>query len=158
MHNAKMMDTSEQVAVTVPLKWYEYDQNNSGGGFVQDENLSHHVYIQAPSHDEANDIGELLGMHCFSGECNCCECCGCRWSSAYEYSDVSEDEITDHLLHYAGLDGKKVWFKDLYEGLGIRLHPYKGEVMATQYDDPHLQKYGKLHAIALLSLANAKGD
>jgi hypothetical protein len=63
------------------LLWYCFDQNNSGGSFVIDQDVAQDVYIQAHSSEEAIGIAESVGIY-FDGvekEMDC-ECCGNRWS------------------------------------------------------------------------------
>lgn len=66
------------------MAFYEYNQNNSGGGFDfdADRGITHYVIIEAGSADEANERAELVGLY-FDGEGDC-ECCGNRWSEAWE--------------------------------------------------------------------------
>lgn len=76
------------------LKWFEYDQNNSGGSFVinDERGLGPRVYIQAHSHIEANAIAETKGIY-FDGEGDC-ECCGNRWHEVY--GDGEENLMLDY--------------------------------------------------------------
>lgn len=82
----KMTDTS----VTLPLKWYDFSQNNSGGRFHYTNKVGTHVYIQATSQAEATAKALEAGVY-FDGcaEGRDCKCCGDRW---YEpYSSPSEE-------------------------------------------------------------------
>ena len=59
------------------LRWYEFDQNNSGGSFRLP---AHVVWIQAGSSEEAARLAEAEGLYfdgCESGLD--CPCCGDRW-------------------------------------------------------------------------------
>lgn len=74
---------SETLAVCVAsptLKWYEYNQNNSGGHFDADKSVCHRLFVQAENADAANSIAESLGVY-FDGvdDGRDCECCGDRW-------------------------------------------------------------------------------
>jgi hypothetical protein len=118
------------------LKWYEFSQNNSGGSFVVNENLSHRVYIQALDTASAISKAEDMGIY-FNG----CEdgrdrsCCGDRWHEPYgevkfpleygndlifknieEYAQYLADEYgwtrPDIYLHYANGDKKKIYKKE----------------------------------------------
>ncbi len=80
-------------------KFYRYIQNNSGGDFIVDTNLTRNVYIEANSIDEANKFAENLGVY-FNG-CDLgidCFCCGDRWSEPqelifpYTYGRLSKPE------------------------------------------------------------------
>ena len=67
------------------MKFYFFDQNNSGGSFVVDDKLCHRVIIEASNVDEAIDIAENMGIYfdgCSTG--NDCECCGDRWYRPYD--------------------------------------------------------------------------
>lgn len=62
------------------LGWYEFDQNNSGGSFDVDDDVTHRIYIQAFSYKEAEDKALDLGVY-FNGvqSGRDCDCCGDRW-------------------------------------------------------------------------------
>ena len=61
-------------------KFYEFSQNNSGGGFDTDDKLCHRLFIEADSNEEAISKAENLGCY-WNGvdEGMDCECCGDRW-------------------------------------------------------------------------------
>lgn len=86
-----------------------YDQNNSGGSFDLNENISHRVVIEAESSYEASEIAESLGIY-FNG-CNegmDCPCCGDRW---YD----SPHNLTELVERY-GVDSKKYYGISEYSG------------------------------------------
>lgn len=65
-------------------KFYQFTQNNSGGYFKFDENVSHYVIIEAENPKHANKIAENIGIY-FDG-CDIgldCSCCGDRWSELW---------------------------------------------------------------------------
>jgi hypothetical protein len=65
-------------------KFYHYDQNNSGGSFEVNDNVSYNVFIEANSASEADARAEEIGIY-FDG-CDKdmdCPCCGDRWYSAH---------------------------------------------------------------------------
>lgn len=64
------------------MKWYQFDQNNSGGSFIVDSNVCHRLFIQAEDADSANQKAEDLGCY-WNGvdDDRDCECCGDRWYS-----------------------------------------------------------------------------
>jgi hypothetical protein len=66
------------------LKLFEYDQNNSGGTFIENDKLCHKVVIEAYDANEANEIAQTLGIY-FNGcdDETDCPCCGDRWYQAY---------------------------------------------------------------------------
>lgn len=67
-----------------------FNQNNSGGWFQMDDNVSHYVIVEADSADEANDRAESIGIY-FDGcaDERDCDCCGDRWDRAW--SDDGDD-------------------------------------------------------------------
>lgn len=71
------------------LKWYMFDQNNSGGSFVVDDKLCHRLFIEAESFDDAVMKAEDLGCY-WNGveDGRDCPCCGDRWS---KWNDDSVD-------------------------------------------------------------------
>lgn len=64
--------------------FYEYHQNNSGGGFAYEEDgVTYLVIIEANSPAEADERAERVGIYFDDeGEIDC-ECCGSRWNRAY---------------------------------------------------------------------------
>lgn len=60
---------------TGTAKWYHYDQNNSGGYCIRNDDVGDDVFIQAYSAEQANeifsDISEDYNEYC--------QCCGERW-------------------------------------------------------------------------------
>ena len=59
----------------VKLKWFEFDQNNSGGYYIENDVVGSKIFVQAPSAKEACDIAAEL-TEPYS---EYCECCGERW-------------------------------------------------------------------------------
>ena len=91
------------------LRWFEYRQNNSGGSFVSNDEVSHFVFIQAESTDAANKKAEEVGIY-FDG-CDKgwdCDCCGDRWYPSHGHEDSfvtyqygREPETHDNVRDYA---------------------------------------------------------
>lgn len=77
--------------------FYLYNQNNSGGRFHQDDDLSHRVVIEAPSIGMADGKAEEIGIY-FNGveSGHDCGCCGDRW---YE-PDVLDGYDRQAMLDY----------------------------------------------------------
>lgn len=74
-------------------KFYEWNQNNSGGSFDVDGEITHTIYIEADSYDEAEKKALDLGVYYDGcGRGLDCYCCGDRW---YEGDEVE-------LPHYSG--------------------------------------------------------
>ncbi len=67
------------------LKWWHFDQNNSGGYFILNEDVLEDVFIQAGSKEEASSKAEEI----FSDYSSFCECCGERWST-WVYSEGTD--------------------------------------------------------------------
>lgn len=71
------------------MKFFEFNQNNSGGSFVVDDKVCHILLIEADSNDDASDIAEGLGVYydgCESGID--CDCCGDRWNFPWDSEGV----------------------------------------------------------------------
>lgn len=123
-----MNDPQMNLDLKEPVKFYWFDQNNSGGYWVKDENFGENVLIEARSTGEANEIlFHKLGA-LYHGSC---ECCGERWSHLWEeYDDYRTFPTADAakakaapqpdaerswsrkgdelVIHY--LDGRVEWF------------------------------------------------
>jgi hypothetical protein len=105
--------------------YYEFKQNNSGGWFEINDEVSIRVYIEANSASEANEIAETHGIY-FDGcaEGTDCDCCGDRWYSASESDGVEEIEPDKY---------SSMWVKDgavymyVYKLNGDKLAIVKGE-------------------------------
>ena len=55
--------------------WYHYDQNNSGGYFISNDDVGEDVFIQAYSAEEADEMAwEIVREYT-----EYCDCCGERW-------------------------------------------------------------------------------
>lgn len=65
------------------LKYFTYDQNNSGGvfDFDADKGISAKVIVQARDAEEANFRAKRIGLY-FDGYGDC-RCCGDRWYEQY---------------------------------------------------------------------------
>jgi hypothetical protein len=92
------------------MKFFEFNQNNSGGSFDCDDKLCHRLLIEADNVDEAVDIAEGFGVY-FNG-CDRgmdCECCGDRWYRPWDddakefplaYATFKEDEAEKLVAKY----------------------------------------------------------
>lgn len=100
------------------MKFYEFDQNNSGGSFIidEEEGIGTAIWIQAFDANEANVIAERLGLY-FDGvnDDMDCECCGDRWLEASEYDGEETLKLTQYdgawgpaFVHYNDGTFKKV--------------------------------------------------
>jgi len=73
------------------LKWYIFDQNNSGGHFHYDDEVAEKVLIEAIDLEDALSVAERIGIYfngCASGQD--CDCCGDRWSQPWDDDGHSE--------------------------------------------------------------------
>lgn len=73
------------------MAFYTFNQNNTGGNFIQNKTLAHYVIVEADSSDLANRFAEEIGIY-FDG-CRAgidCSCCGDRWypMGKHEAEDV----------------------------------------------------------------------
>lgn len=66
--------------------FYTFHQNNSGGSFVEDERsgITSAVIVEADNSDEANNLAQRIGVYFDEDYSVDCECCGTRWSAAWE--------------------------------------------------------------------------
>lgn len=70
-------------------KFYTQDQNNSGGHFYVNDDVSHYVIVEADSESQALEIFEDI-VEPYSSYC---ECCGTRWSSSYWKDDIGDKPV-----------------------------------------------------------------
>lgn len=73
------------------MPFFEYSQNNSGGGFDHDPvaGIGYKVVVEADSDEQADAKAEEIGIY-FNG-CDAgidCPCCGDRWSRAWGDGDA----------------------------------------------------------------------
>ena len=108
-------------------KFYQFDQNNSGGSFVVDDDLCHRLFIEADSADEATAIAESMGVY-FDGvdDGMDCECCGDRWYRQWptdgktlpiKFGDKMFDTIEEYAQYMADTYGwtkpdARIFYKD----------------------------------------------
>lgn len=75
------------------MPFFQYRQNNSGGGFDEDKEagIGYAVIIEAANAEQANSKAESIGLY-FNGcaEGMDCDCCGDRWYEAW--SDEGDPE------------------------------------------------------------------
>lgn len=65
------------IEVQEGFKWWYFDQNNSGGYFILNEDVLEGVFIQARNSEEAEEKAEVI----FEDYSEYCPCCGPRWST-----------------------------------------------------------------------------
>jgi len=81
---------------TVETKFYTYNQNNSGGYFIQNDDVRAFVVIEAQNPKEA----DLKAAEIFDGYDEYCDCCGKRW---YFKDDSFFDDEGDDKPEYGGV-------------------------------------------------------
>lgn len=91
-------------------KFYEFNQNNSGGFFDVDDNVCHRVVIEAIDSDHAQRLFEPM----IENQSSSCPCCGDRWS-LYNPDEIKLSEWKNGgypvgvYSHYANAEER--WFK-----------------------------------------------
>ena len=74
------------------MPFYQFRQNNSFGEFIENDNVTHTVIIEAVNADVANRIAvETVGIY-FNG-CAIgidCSCCGDRWDAVWSDDEGNE--------------------------------------------------------------------
>jgi hypothetical protein len=88
------------------MKWFQFDQNNSGGSFVVDDKLCHRLFIEAKSEGIANAIAEDMGVY-FNGvrDGYDCDCCGDRWYRGEEIDLSSTKTVEEYAQELANQYG-----------------------------------------------------
>lgn len=111
------------------MKFYEFTQNNSGGYFDVDENVSHRVIIEAETEEEAEEKFRPM----IENQSGSCECCGERWW-------VSAEEVE---LERYKTDGYSATFYTHYKDYKERWKKLFG--MFTRKSKPKIikQKWGE---------------
>ena len=109
-------------------KFFEFNQNNSGGGFYFDEEagITHHVIIEAKNAEGAIHRAEGIGLY-WDGVADGydCACCGDRWYPPYGDAGTDQPEHygtpfkeVEHIVRWMNegkeicvhyLDGRKEW-------------------------------------------------
>lgn len=114
--------------------FFDYDQNNSGGGFDFDAKagISTHVIIEAADADEANEAARRIGLY-FDGYGDC-ECCGNRWYEAYG-DGGTEPKVYGHPVEEYG--DSPYFMKWLGEGKPeVFVHYANGEIRGFVTEAP----------------------
>ena len=89
------------------LKFFRFQQNNSGGFFNVTDKLCRNLYIEAHSYNEAREKATDMGVY-FNG-CDIgidCSCCGDRWDDYADEINLTElnkfEKISDYAQYMAG--------------------------------------------------------
>lgn len=98
----KIMDIGTHAIPLEAPQFYNYDQNNSGGGFVYDDRagIAQYVIIEAVTAREANLKAEEIGLY-FDGAGDC-SCCGDRWYSVDDGDGTEAPFMWDKSLQEYG--------------------------------------------------------
>jgi hypothetical protein len=80
------------------MNFYMWRQNNTGGSFITDGDLSRFVVIEAKNYAKAEEKALNLGVY-YNGvdSDRDCECCGDRWYSGDMVELKDGDTIEDYL-------------------------------------------------------------
>lgn len=85
--------------------FYKFDQNNSGGSFDYNKNISAQVIIEAKNSKEADRKAKEIGIY-FNGveDGFDCECCGDRWYGCTEHKtlDDASKYLSDYIVRSRG--------------------------------------------------------
>lgn len=86
-----MQNIPEEIVVEpITLRWWTADQNNSGGYYIENQDVAAYVFVQASSAQEAlSRIESVLDQYS-----EFCQCCGTRWSADYWSDDDGTSEPT----------------------------------------------------------------
>ena len=95
------------------MEWYMFDQNNSGGSFIVNDNVCHRLFIEAESFGDAVEKAEELGCY-WDGvaEGRDCPCCGDRWYPTDDVVDIEAFKTEGYTVSlYDGIwsNTKKEW-------------------------------------------------
>lgn len=73
------------------MKFYDFNQNNSGGYFIYNEEfgVGEVMIIEAENYEMANAKLNMIGDE-VDGFHSYCSCCGERWSEKYDESDAED--------------------------------------------------------------------
>lgn len=106
-------------------KFYEFQQNNSGGEFHFDEKagITHSVIVKADNREHAIDRAERIGLY-FDGvdAGRDCACCGDRWYEPWK------DYGTDEPMFYGKPVSAATGWAWMPEGREIAVHYIDGRV------------------------------
>lgn len=91
-------------------KFFEYNQNNSGGSFDFDNNIGHFVIIEACGTDDADHRAEMVGIY-FNGidDGRDCDCCGDRWSRAWDDGTDTPEVYGKSIQQFMDNDKNFMW-------------------------------------------------
>jgi hypothetical protein len=110
---------------TVKTKFYTYRQNNSGGSFSKDNDVSEYVIIEAKDASEADSIAETVGIYFYGcRKQRDCSCCGDRWYHAQEVNASDKPSVYSTKMNET-TKAKKDW--------NVVIHYYDGKKEYHRY-------------------------
>lgn len=111
-----MQNIPEEISVEpVRLRWWTADQNNSGGYYIENQDVAAYVLVQARSVQEAQSrIKPVLSRYF-----EFCYCCGQRWSTD-DWTD--EDGTSEPTIYGKPLDRQQPAFRTAT----VVMHHYDG--------------------------------
>lgn len=120
--------------IAIPLKWFCYRQNNSGGRFIYDDSLgiSVNVWVEARDAREADYRAERIGLY-FDGAGDC-PCCGDRWYSQSYYGEAADTPpepdapFREERWRHKWMDGYET-FVHRYDGSFYGTEAQEGEIV-----------------------------
>ena len=89
------------------MPYFRYRQNNSGGVFTRP---AIHVFVEADTAAEADALAQGHGIYfdgCETGDD--CECCGDRWSRAWEEGQDEPRVYGEPVIKYLASDYVGMW-------------------------------------------------
>ena len=148
----KKMKTKKKVVKKQDnLKWFCFDQNNSGGSFVVDKKLCHKVYIQAYTQEEALEKGIAMGIYLDGVENDQdCACCGDRWYEPHEVKINEEWSISEYLSYQSEAEARKHLEKKIRKCKSIRGITVS-EIRKNEAIKDLKQIYAKVHFANILA-------
>lgn len=91
--------------------FFSFHQNNSGGRFQIDSNVTQFVIIEANDANHANSIAEWFGIYFDGYEKGFdCSCCGDRWYRVDDYDGTDKPMIYNE----DPSEYKSMWIKEGY--------------------------------------------
>lgn len=95
------------------MKWFEFNQNNSGGYFDVDDKVCHRLFIEAEAFNDAVEKAEELGCYWDGVDKGIdCSCCGDRWG---KWDDRPVDLERYKTEGYKSLSHGTLYFNNIEE-------------------------------------------
>lgn len=110
--------------------FYHYNQNNSGGHFILNEEtgITNHVIVEADTPAKADERAEEIGVYfdgCEDGQD--CPCCGDRWCTASDWnSDETPKVYNTPVEEFNVTKQEMMWIKT--PGREIAVHYLDGRI------------------------------